>query len=85
MRQLKSHSTDFSNTFAQAGMKVVSVYITPPLMMSSFPRDKEFKLNKSLYGQVDPPRIWYDKLRANWVARGFTACKADPYLFISKK
>eukprot|EP00957_Ditylum_brightwellii_P111471 8502383-Ditylum_brightwellii.AAC.1 len=47
--------------------------------------DKVLKLNKNLYGQADAPRIWYDKLRAGLEARGFTACKAGPYLFISKK
>eukprot|EP00957_Ditylum_brightwellii_P195930 14928147-Ditylum_brightwellii.AAC.1 len=29
--------------------------------------------------------MWYDKLRAGLEARGFTACKVDPCLFISKK
>eukprot|EP00957_Ditylum_brightwellii_P195588 14903108-Ditylum_brightwellii.AAC.1 len=54
-------------------------------MMGNFPRDKVLKLNKSLYGQADAPRMWYDKPRAGLEARGFTACKADPYLFIFKK
>eukprot|EP00957_Ditylum_brightwellii_P003688 279726-Ditylum_brightwellii.AAC.1 len=54
-------------------------------MMSSFPKDKVLKLNKSLYGQADTLRMWYDKLRAVLEARGFTACKADPCLFNSNK
>eukprot|EP00957_Ditylum_brightwellii_P000621 48476-Ditylum_brightwellii.AAC.1 len=29
--------------------------------------------------------MWHDKLRTGLDARGFIACKADPYLFISKK
>eukprot|EP00957_Ditylum_brightwellii_P110921 8459968-Ditylum_brightwellii.AAC.1 len=29
--------------------------------------------------------MWYDKLRAGLEARGFTVCKADPCLVISKK
>eukprot|EP00957_Ditylum_brightwellii_P153174 11658913-Ditylum_brightwellii.AAC.1 len=29
--------------------------------------------------------MWYDKLRASLEARGFTACNADPCVFISKK
>eukprot|EP00957_Ditylum_brightwellii_P044378 3367369-Ditylum_brightwellii.AAC.1 len=66
-------------------MKGESVYISPPPMMGSFPRDKVLKLNKRLYGQADAPRMWYDKLIAGLDARGFTACKADPCLFISKE
>eukprot|EP00957_Ditylum_brightwellii_P031266 2370203-Ditylum_brightwellii.AAC.1 len=54
-------------------------------MMGGFPRDKVLKPNKSLYGQADAPRMQYDKLRAGLEARGFTACMADPCLFISKK
>eukprot|EP00957_Ditylum_brightwellii_P125562 9570978-Ditylum_brightwellii.AAC.1 len=57
MLQLKTCSTDFSNVFVQADMKGEPVYILPPPMMCSFPRDKVLKLKKSLYGQVDAPRI----------------------------
>eukprot|EP00957_Ditylum_brightwellii_P125783 9589151-Ditylum_brightwellii.AAC.1 len=66
-------------------MKGEPVYISPPPIMGGFPRDKVFKLNKSLYRQADAPRMWYDKLKASLEARGFTTCKADPCLFISKK
>eukprot|EP00957_Ditylum_brightwellii_P152756 11627785-Ditylum_brightwellii.AAC.1 len=85
MLQLKTRSTDFSNAFAQSDMKGGPVYITPPPMLSRFPRDTVLKLNKSLYGQTDAPRIWYDKLRVGLKTRGFTACNTDPCLFISKK
>eukprot|EP00957_Ditylum_brightwellii_P055022 4170822-Ditylum_brightwellii.AAC.1 len=53
--------------------------------MGGFPRDKVLKLNKILYGQADVPRMWCDKLRAGLKVRRFTACKADPCLFVSKK
>eukprot|EP00957_Ditylum_brightwellii_P051154 3878016-Ditylum_brightwellii.AAC.1 len=76
--QLETCSTDFSNAFVHADIKGKSVFITPLPIMSGYPRDKVFKLNKSLYGQADDPRMWYDKLKANLKARGFTACKADP-------
>eukprot|EP00957_Ditylum_brightwellii_P159015 12103043-Ditylum_brightwellii.AAC.1 len=73
MLQLKTLSTDFNNTFAHADVEGDPVYITPSPMMSGFPRDKVLKLNKSLYGQADAPRMWYDKLRASLEARRFTA------------
>ena len=82
---LKTRSTDFSNAFAQAEMKGDPVYIAVPPKMGGFPSGSVLKLNKSLYGQVDAPKMWYDKLRAGLEERGFTACKADPCLFISKK
>eukprot|EP00957_Ditylum_brightwellii_P005258 401211-Ditylum_brightwellii.AAC.1 len=73
MLQLKTCSTDFSNAFAQAEMKGKPVYISPTPMMGSFPRNKALRLNKSLNGQADAPRMWYDKLRAYLEARGFTS------------
>ena len=66
-------------------MKGDPVYISLPPRVPGFPQDHVLKLNKSLYGQADAPRMWYDKLRAGLEARKFTACKADPCLFISKK
>eukprot|EP00957_Ditylum_brightwellii_P012454 941203-Ditylum_brightwellii.AAC.1 len=57
MLQLKTRSTHFSNAFAQADMKGEPVYISPPSMMGGFPRNKVLKLNKSLYGQADAPRM----------------------------
>eukprot|EP00957_Ditylum_brightwellii_P176802 13467364-Ditylum_brightwellii.AAC.1 len=64
MLQLKTRSTDFSNAFAQVDMKGETVYISPPPVMGGFPREKVLKLSKSLYGQADNPRMWYDNLRA---------------------
>eukprot|EP00957_Ditylum_brightwellii_P156396 11903125-Ditylum_brightwellii.AAC.1 len=83
--QLKTRSTDFNYAFTQADMKGEPVYISPPSMIGGFLRDKMLKINKRIYGQADAPRMWYDKLRAGLEVRGFTACKADPCLFISKK
>eukprot|EP00957_Ditylum_brightwellii_P006810 516140-Ditylum_brightwellii.AAC.1 len=82
---LQTRSTDFSNAFAQAEIKGDPIYISLSSRMSGFPPDHILKLDKNLYGQADAPRMWYDKLRAGLETRGFTTCKADPYLFISKK
>eukprot|EP00957_Ditylum_brightwellii_P074259 5642497-Ditylum_brightwellii.AAC.1 len=78
MLQLKTRSTDFSNTFTQADMKGKPVYISPPSTMGGFPRIKVLKLNKNFYGQADALRMWYDKLRAGLETQEFIACKADP-------
>ena len=82
---LETKATDFSNAFAQADMTGENVYISAPPFMKEFKQGTALKLNKSLYGQVDAPKRWYDKLRKGLEARGFKACKADPCLFISRK
>ena len=45
-------------------MKGEPVYISLPPKVPGFPQDFVLKLNKSLYGQADAPRLWYDKLKA---------------------
>eukprot|EP00957_Ditylum_brightwellii_P198837 15155770-Ditylum_brightwellii.AAC.1 len=82
---MSPRSTDFSNAFPQADMKGDPVYVHLPPKMRGFPKDHALKLNKSLCGQADAPKMWYDKLRACLEKRGFTVCKSDPCLFISKK
>ena len=63
------------------------IYITPPAQYSrpDWGPNPILKLNKSLYGQAEGPRLWYEKLKAGLEARRFTASVVDPCLFISPK
>ena len=83
------HTTcvDFSNAFAQADIpEGQHVYIQVPHgFENEFPKDSCLKLNKSLYGQLDAARLWYEKLRDGLKARGLVPSKVDPCLFLSKK
>ena len=83
---LQTQATDFSNAFAQAELPE-PVYILPPAKYHcpEWGQDPILKLNKSLYGQAEAPRLWYEKLKAGLEARGFTACIVDPCLFLSPK
>ena len=56
---------DFSNAFAQADIpEGQHVYIRIPQGCGArFPKDSCLKLNKSLYGQIDAARLWYEKLK----------------------
>jgi hypothetical protein len=47
--------------------------------------DSVLRLKKSLYGQLIAPRLWYEKLSAGLIARGFVKSTIDPCMFISKK
>ena len=82
---LKTKATDFSNAFAQADMSGEDVYISSPPYMKQFLKGTVLKLNKSIYGQVDAPRRWYDKLKEGLEERNFKCCVADKCLFISSK
>jgi len=86
MLNLANKSTDFSNAFAQADMPEDNpVYIRAPLHYPGFKKGSVLRLKKSLYGQVDAPRMWYEKLKKGPMDRGFVPSEADPCLFISPK
>ena len=46
--------------------------------------DVVVKLKKSLYGQAEAARLWYEKLRNGLLERGFVTSKVDLCLFMSK-
>ena len=46
--------------------------------------DVVLRLKKSLYGQAEAARLWYEKLRNGLLERGFVMSKVDPCLFMSK-
>ena len=46
--------------------------------------DVVLKLKKSLYGQAEAACLWYEKLRNDFLERGFLMRKVYPFLFVSK-
>ena len=46
--------------------------------------DVVLRLKKSLYGQAEAARLWYEKLWNGLLERGFVMIKVDPCIFISK-
>jgi len=83
---LETQQIDFSNAFAQADLPK-PVYLELP---RDFPaangQNMVLQLHKSLYGQIEAPKLWYEKLKAGLEERNFTCCgNIDPCLFISPK
>ena len=86
--KLKTLLIDFSNAFAQADMPArKTVYLQLPcsfLPAKSYGREMVLKLKKSLYGQAEALRLWYEKLKVRLKDRGFKTLQIDLCLFISK-
>ena len=63
---LQSNSIDFKNAFAQVDiLSGETVFVEPPIYFKS---DGGIfyvviRLNKSLYGQADATRLWYEELQ----------------------
>ena len=83
---LHIQSIDFTNTFSHADIPSVEpVFIELPRYIKSYGVQDNIvlKLKKSLYGQAEAARLWYEKLRNGLLERGFVMSKVDPCMFIS--
>ena len=62
---LKSQSIDFTNAFAQAYIpsgEPVFIELPRGFKSDGGQHDVVLKLNKSLYGQAEAARLWYENL-----------------------
>ena len=83
----QSQSIDFANAFAQADIPSGEpVFIESPRDFKSNRRqcDVVLILKKSIYGQAEATRLWYEKLQNRLFNLGFVIIKVDPCLFMSK-
>ena len=84
---LQSQSIDFTNAFSQAyipGGDPVFIELPRDFNSDGGQDDIVLKLKKSLYGQAEAARLWYENLRNGLLERGFVMSKVDPCLFMSK-
>ena len=83
----QSQSIDFTNAFAQEEIPSGGpVFIELPRYFKSGggKNDVFLKLNKSLYGQAEATRLWYENLRNGLLERYFLMSKVDTCLFMYK-
>ncbi len=75
---------DFDNAFVQAPLEK-SVYVNLPPMFSDDsgldPKTLCLRLNKSLYGMVDSPRIWWLHVKKGIEKAGFRPSENDPGIY----
>ena len=82
----KSRQVDFTLAFCQSPQKR-EVYMELPQYYrpnGCDGRDAVLRLKKSLYGQMDSPKLFYEHLCEGMTALGFESTKSDPCLFIHK-
>ena len=84
---LHIQSIDFTNAFSHADIssgEPVSIELPKDFKSYGGQDDIALKLKKSLYGQAEAARLWYEKLRNGLLERSFVMSKVDPCLFMSK-
>lgn len=78
---LITQSIDFSNAFVQAELKE-DIFVHLPRGFASVNYIPVcLKLQKSLHGISQAPRLWFEHLKAKLLARGFVQSALDPCLF----
>ena len=82
---LQSKSIDFSNAFVQAELESPVFLEIPQGYESKETGDMVLELNRSLYGQIEAPKLWCEKLKNGMEAQNFKTSELDPCLFISKR
>jgi histone deacetylase 1/2 len=85
----KSRQVDFSNAFLQSDQPADQpLYLELPQYYRPVgfeDRDVVLRMKKSIYGQVNSPKLFYEHLCAGMKQLGFEATAADPCLFIHKQ
>jgi len=85
----KSRQVDFTLAFCQSPQPDDNpLYVELPQCYRPAGFDSQdvaLKLNKSIYGQVDSPKLFYEHLCKGMDALGFAPSEADPCLFIHRE
>ncbi len=85
----KSRQVDFTLAFCQSPQpEDKPLYMELPQFyrpQGMEGRDVVLKMNKSIYGQVDSPKLFYEHLSRGMDALGFEPSASDPCLFIHKE
>ena len=84
---LQNQSINFTNSFSQADIpsgEIVFIEFPRDFNSDGAQHDVILKLKKSLYGQAEAARLWYEKLRNGLLQRVFVMSKVDPCMFMSK-
>lgn len=84
MFSLKTKQIDFSNAFAQCDLEEPVCLEMPKGFESADNQDMMLELHKSLHGQTESPKIWFQKLKEGLEDCGFCPYEhLDPCLFVS--
>ena len=82
----KTRQVDFDNAFVQADIDLPEIYIKCPAGFRSPDHDDAIvlRLNKSLYGLVQAPMLYYNHLSAGLEQCGLKPSSTDPCMFIGR-
>jgi hypothetical protein len=81
-------SGDIKTAFLSGDEDARNIFVAPPddvRKMLNADQDTVLRLRKAVYGLVNAPKKWWDRLKKSLLAHGFTSCALDPCAFVLKK
>ena len=81
-------SGDIKTAFLSGDEDIRKKFISPPddvRRMLNLDHEKVLRLRKAVYGLVNAPKKWWDRLMTSLIKHGFTSCALDPCAFVLRK
>ena len=81
-------SGDIKTAFLSGDEDVRNIFIAPPddvRQMLNVDHETVLRLRKAVYGLVNAPKQWWDRLRKSLIQHGFMSCALDPCVFVLRK
>ena len=81
-------SGDIKTAFLSGDEDIRNMFISPPddvSQMQNLDHETVLRLRKAVYGLVNAPKKWWDRLKTSLIEHGFTSCALDPRAFVLQK
>ena len=81
-------SGDIKTAFLSGDEDIRNIFISSPddvRQMLNFDHETVLRLRKAVYGLVNAPKKWWDRLKTSLIEHGFTSCALDPCAFVLRK
>ena len=81
-------SGDIKTAFLSGDEDIRNFFISPPddvRQTLNLDHETVLRLRKAVYGLVNVPKKWWDRLKKSLIEHGFTSCALDPCAFVLRK
>ena len=81
-------SGDTKTAFLSGDEDIRNIFISPPddvRQMLNLDHETVLRLRKAVYGLVNAPKKWWDRLKTSLIKQGFTSCALDPCALVLRK
>ena len=78
-------SGDIKTAFLSGDEDIRNIFISPlddVRQMLNLDHETVLRLRKAVYGLVNAPKKWWDRLKTSLIKHGFTSCALDPCAFV---